>query len=310
VKLLQDQRKESIVVKHRKKILLAVDGSEQAFEAVRYVSRLLPPNRMEVVLFHVMTQVPENLWDIEKEPTFSPKLEDTGAWESCQQKEIQEFMEKARCVFLDQNVPENAVGIKIQKRKVGIARDIIHESKKDYHGVVVGRWGMSMLKDFLWGSIADKLIGRLINIPLCVVGGASQTEKILVPIDASQGAMKAVDYIGTMVDASQWKVTLFHAVRAFDTKELQRDEKSMESVFETASGHLEKAGFNRNQIAVRTVTGVHSRAAAVITEALKGGYGTIVVGRRGLSNVEEFVIGRVSNKVIHMAREMAVWVVT
>ena len=298
------------MVKDRKRILLAVDGSEQAFEAVRYVNRLLPPNRMEVVLFHVMTRVPESFWDMEKEPTLRQKLGDTGAWESQQKKEIQEFMEKARCLFLDQNIPEDAVSIKIQERKVGIARDIIHESQKDYDGVVVGRWGMSMLKDFLWGSIANKLIGRLINIPLCVVGGTSQIGKILMAIDASEGAMRALDYIGAMVDTSHWEVTLFHAIREFDTEELHRAEKSMASVFETASRHLEEAGFNRNQIDLKTVTGVHSRAAVIITEALKGGYGTIVVGRRGLTNVEEFIMGRVSNKVIHMAREMAVWVVT
>lgn len=298
------------MVKDRKRILLAVDGSEQAFEAVRYVNRLLPPNRMEVVLFHVMTRVPESFWDMEKEPTLRQKLGDTGAWESQQKKEIQEFMEKARCLFLDQNIPEDAVSIKIQERKVGIARDIIHESQKDYDGVVVGRWGMSMLKDFLWGSIANKLIGRLINIPLCVVGGTSQIGKILMAIDASEGAMRALDYIGAMVDTSHWEVTLFHAIREFDTEELHRAEKSMASVFETASRHLEEAGFNRNQIDLKTVTGVHSRAAVIITEALKGGYGTIVVGRRGLTNVEEFIMGRVSNKVIHMAREMAVWVVS
>ena len=298
------------MVKDRKRILLAVDGSEQAFEAVRYVSRLLPTNRMEVVLFHVMTKVPESFWDMEKEPTLRKKVGETGAWESQRKKEIQEFMEKARCLFLDQNIPEDAVSIKIQERKVGIARDIIHESQKDYDGVVVGRWGMSMLKDFLWGSIADKLIGRLINIPLCVVGGTSQIGKILMAIDASEGAMRALDYIGAMVDTSHWEVTLFHAIREFDTEELRRAEKSMASVFETASRHLEKAGFNRNQIDLKTVTGAHSRAAVIITEALKGGYGTIVVGRRGLTNVEEFIMGRVSNKVIHMAREMAVWVVT
>ena len=298
------------MVKNRRRILLAVDGSEQAFEAVSYVSRLLPPNRMEVVLFHVMTRVPESFWDIEKEPTLRQKLNDTGAWEFQQKKEIQEFMEKARCLFLDQNIPEDAVRVKIQERKVGIARDIIHESQKDFDGVVVGRWGMSMLKDFLWGSIANKLIGRLINIPLCVVGGTSQIGKILMAIDASEGAMRALDYIGAMVDTSHWEVTLFHAIREFDTEELRRAEKSMASVFETASRHLEKAGFNRNQIDLKTVTGAHSRAAVIITEALKGGYGTIVVGRRGLTNVEAFTMGRVSNKVIHMAREMAVWVVT
>jgi len=297
-------------VKHRRKILLAVDGSDQAFEAVRYVSLLFPPNRMEVVLFHVMTKVPESFWDVEKEPAYRHKEATTRAWELQQKKEIQEFMEKARRLFLDQNVPEDAVRIKIQERKVGIARDIIYESQNDYHGVVVGRWGMSQLKDFLSGSIANKLIGRLINVPLCVVGGTPKIGKILVAIDASEGAMRAVDYVGDMVDSLHWKVTLFHAVRDFDREELHQAEKSMEHVFEEASGHLEKAGFNSNQITTRMITGVSSRAGAIVVEVLKEGYGTIVVGRRGLSHVEEFFMGRVSNKVIQMARKMAVWVVT
>ena len=298
------------MVKHKRKILLAVDGSDQAFEAVRYVSRLFPPNRMEVVLFHVMTKVPESFWDIEKEPTYSNKVAATRAWDLRQKKEIQEFMEKARQLFLDQNVPEDAIRIKIQERKVGIARDILYESQNDYHGVVVGRWGMSMLKDFLCGSITNKLIGRLINVPLCVVGGTPKIGKILVAIDTSEGAMRAIGYVSTMGDGLHWEVTLFHAVRDLDREELQQAEKSMEYVFEEASFHLEKAGFNSNQITTRMITGVPSRAGAIVVESLKEGYGTIVVGRRGLTNVEEFFMGRVSNKVIQMAREMAVWVVT
>jgi nucleotide-binding universal stress UspA family protein len=297
------------VVKDRRRILLAVDGSEQAFEAVRYVSRLLPPNRMEVVLFHVMTKVPESFWDMEKEPTLRQKIGDTGAWESQQKKQIQEFMERSRCLFLDKNVPEDAVGIKIQERKVGIARDIIHESQKNYDGVVVGRWGMSMLKDFLWGSIANKLLGRLTHVPLCVVGGTPQVDKILVGLDASQGAMRAVDYVGTMV-STYLKVTLYHAVRALDDEISHKAGESMKSVFEKATNRLEDAGFGRNQITSKTAMGVLSRSGALIHYALKGGYGTIVVGRRGLSEVEEFPMGRVSNKVIHMARELAVWVVS
>ena len=52
--------------KYKHRILLAVDGSDQAFETVRYVSRLFPPNRMVVVLFHVTSKIPESFWDIEK----------------------------------------------------------------------------------------------------------------------------------------------------------------------------------------------------------------------------------------------------
>ena len=297
------------MVKNRRKILLAVDGSDQAFEAVRYVSRLFPPNCMEVLLFNVMTKVPESFWDIEKEPVYRHEVAAISAWELQQKKERQEFMERASQLFLDRNVPEDAVSIKIRERKVGIARDIVNESRHDYDGVVVGRWGMSLLKDYLWGSVANKLLGRLTHVPLCVVGGAPQIGKILLAIDASKGAMRAVDYVGTMADSTNWEVTLFHAVRGLDGEELNKAEKSMESVFEGAHRYLEKAGFNRNQITTRMVTGVTSRAAAISIEAMNGGHGTIVLGRRGLSNVEEFTMGRVSNKVIHMAREIAVWVV-
>jgi nucleotide-binding universal stress UspA family protein len=106
------------------------------------------------------------------------------------------------------------------------------------------------------------------------------------------------------------EVTLYHAVRALDEEIFHKAQESMKSVFEKATGRLENAGFRRNQITARTATGVLSRAGAIIQYALKGEYGTIVVGRRGLSEVQEFPMGRVSNKVIHMAKALAVWVVS
>jgi nucleotide-binding universal stress UspA family protein len=293
----------------RSKILVAVDGSDQAFEAARYASQLFSPNRIEVVLFHVLTKIPESFWDIEKDPTSILKEATLRDWRDHQKKKIQELMERARQLFLDRGVPEDAVSTKIQERQVGIARDIIHESQHNYNAVILGRWGMSLLKDFLWGSIAEKIMGSLTHLPLCVVGGRLPVGKILVGLDPSEGAMRAVDYVGTVVGAD-WEVTLFHAIRTLDEDILHRTQESMESVFDEGGRRLEKAGLSPSQITTRLTTGVLSRAGAIITEALKGGYGTVAVGRRGLSYVEEFSMGRVSNKIIHMAKEVAVWVVS
>ena len=55
---------------------------------------------------------------------------------------------------------------------------------------------------------------------------------------------------------------------------------------------------------------LRTKSDAIVKEANEGGYGTIVVGRRGLSRVREFFIGRVSMKVIQLARKHAVWVVS
>ena len=42
------------------KILIAVDGSDQAFTAVRYVSRLFY-KQSDITLLHVMAEIPEAL---------------------------------------------------------------------------------------------------------------------------------------------------------------------------------------------------------------------------------------------------------
>ncbi|MEZ4552253.1 MAG: universal stress protein, partial [Desulfobacterales bacterium] len=72
---------------------------------------------------------------------------------------------------------------------------------------------------------------------------------------------------------------------------------------------LVAAGFDADKISEKIVTGELSRAGAIIREATDNGFGAIVVGRRGISKVEEFFLGRVSTKVIHGGRNHTVWVV-
>ena len=52
-----------------------------------------------------------------------------------------------------------------------------------------------------------------------------------------------------------------------------------------------------------------SIALELLRLAEEGGYGTVVVGRRGVSKQEEFLFGSVSTKIIHAAKGLAVWVV-
>jgi nucleotide-binding universal stress UspA family protein len=300
---------------YKRKILLAVDGSDQSLDAVRYVSQLFPPNRVEVVLFHVMSEIPDSYWDIKNNPAFRHKLAHVTAWATNQKTQIQEFMERSRQLFVDRGIPEKAVTVKIQDRQVGIARDIAREAQGDYDALVVGRWGVSKVKDLVWGSVANKLVGHLTNSPIWVVGGTPYTESMLVALDASEEAVRVVDYVGSMVEGSNWKVTLFHVIRGFEDlkteaqEELPQAEQAIADVFAQSVARLEKAGLKNDLITTQIVTRVPSRAKAIVEEAKKGGYGTIVVGRRGLSRVEEFFMGRVGNKVMQMAKEMAVWVV-
>jgi nucleotide-binding universal stress UspA family protein len=52
-----------------------------------------------------------------------------------------------------------------------------------------------------------------------------------------------------------------------------------------------------------------SRANGVCMEADTLGAGTIIVGRRGTTVVEDFAMGRVTRKILYLAFNKAIWIV-
>ena len=83
----------------------------------------------------------------------------------------------------------------------------------------------------------------------------------------------------------------------------------MFAVFDRAKDRLINFGFRPDNIAGKITTSTLSRARAILQEAERNGHATIVLGRRGLSKIQEFFMGSVSNKVVQLARDQAVWVV-
>jgi len=317
----------------RMTVMVAVDGSIQALDTVRYVAATVPPEAVRIILFHIMTKVPESFLDLQRQPSFHYRIADIKEWETQQEAAIQDFMEQACEVLEAAGIPKKSVVVKIEERKVGIARDIITESQAGYHTVVVGRRGVSELKDFVLGSIANKLVEKLGHIPLWIIGAAQQRGRFLVALDASEGAMLAVDYVAEFLGGSpNVEVGLLHVVKGFDIlhqivgksppqaadkawqegleKELEEAGKGMESVFADATKRLLRAGLAPARINEKMVRGSSSPAGVILEEAEQGGYDTIVVGRRGLSRVQEFFMGRVSNKIIQLAKDKTVWVVS
>ncbi len=306
----------------KKKLLVAVDGSEQAVDAVRYIREFAPFHKMKVVLFNVFSSVPESYRDLEKDPQFSQAAREVMAWEMQQKKVIKEYMDKAKKTLLRSGFSKNGVAIKIQNRKKGVARDIINEAKDGYNAVVIGRKSKSNFKEIVVGSVATKIVEKITFLPVLMIGEVPPDEKILMAVDGSENAMRAVDFVAATLGGFDYKVNLFYVIRGgkhllsgnpefFFTKACLEDTaKEINAVFDEAIHRLTDAGFKSNQITTKIIIDVHSRAKAIVKEARDGDYGTIVLGRRGLSKVEEFFMGRVSNKVIHTIRNRAVWLVT
>jgi nucleotide-binding universal stress UspA family protein len=308
---------------HGKRILLAVDGSLAAMDAVRYVGAFFSPARTEVVLFHVHAEAPEAFLDLKRDPEYGADGLPIGDWSLFTHKNIDEFIGEAEGILGGAGFTKGRVIRKIQQKRVGVARDILNESRQGYDAVVIGRVGLSNVKDVTMGSVAGKLAGRTHPVPIVLVTGSPETRRILIGFDGSGGAMHAVDAVGSLMFREDREVTLCHVVRSLgihlDTERVFLPEherlwvdlsrKEIEPALEEAERRLIEAGFHPGRVYVEILENMASRAAGIRNASENGDFGTVVLGRRGLSEVEEFPMGRVPMKVLQLCGRRGVWVV-
>lgn len=304
-------------------ILVAFDGSGQSLDAVRYISRFFPAKNTRVNLFHVATELPEAYLDLGRNPAFSGKIASITAWAAEIKKNIEAAFARAQAVLAQAGFPADAVKATYHIRKIGVARDILAESRNGYDVLVVGRSGISQLQEVVLGSVANKLLSASDLLPIAVVGGCPATDKVLIGFDGSESAFRAIDCVCNLMVSGEREVMLCHVVRSlniflqdqmiFGTEEekmwLDETRQAVDPAMMKAEQTLIDAGFHPGRTFKQVLENKVTRAGGIVQAAREGRYGTIVVGRRGLSRVQEFIMGRVSRKVLHMGKEMAVWVV-
>jgi nucleotide-binding universal stress UspA family protein len=86
-------------------------------------------------------------------------------------------------------------------------------------------------------------------------------------------------------------------------------EKQVAETMDKARSHLIGAGFAPESVTMEIVKHAPSRSGAILKAAAAGNYSTIAMGRKGMSRVREFPIGRVSSKVLQIGQEFGVWIV-
>ena len=153
------------------------------------------------------------------------------------------------------------------------------------------------------------------------MGWVMDFKKILVAVDASENSARALAYVAEMVGGSKgFRVELLHITRlpdkdlfqdekSWDEQRLKQEQKAQEFLKE-ARAVLESKGVDPGAVSERgfCIMG-HSIAENILEIQEEGGFGTVVVGRRGMSKAEEFLFGSVSSKIVQYAKHCAVWVV-
>ncbi|MDY7030674.1 MAG: universal stress protein [Thermodesulfobacteriota bacterium] len=147
-------------------------------------------------------------------------------------------------------------------------------------------------------------------------------KKILIAVDGSEGSHKAVEFVGRFFsESSDLKITLLHvlpelpaeiweeghilsgqekAKRKAAIDNWQDNQKlKTENIYKRALNTLTENGIEPQQVETKSNSEFADVAETILDEARNGGYQVLILGRRGLSNISRFLMGSVTNKVIH-----------
>ena len=140
-------------------ILVAFDDSDNAMRAAEFVAKSFTHDSTITLLSILQDSIA--LCDMnspELTPYFLTQQSAFCALEEKKREIVNEAMEKAKGMFVSSGFIEKNISMKIEKKKSGIARDIINEAQSGFDLIVVGRRGLSGIMEFILGSVSQKVL--------------------------------------------------------------------------------------------------------------------------------------------------------
>jgi len=304
-----------------KKVLIPVDGSPQSMAAVKYAGRIFTRDA-DVTLFHLHALRPETCLDFGG--NFTPADLPFEEWRGLSTENIDGYFKEAARILKSQGFASRAVEIISANTKQGYARDILEKSRDDFDALVFGRFGFATLGAGVLGGVAAKLVESARHIPLVVVGGEPDRDKILIACDGSAASKKAVTCVGDLATKKVRRVLLATVVRPLnlpylapkkffkqrlETNWVDENTRKIVPLLGNMRTRLIHRGFDADQITESIIREKTSRADGIIGEARGRQYETIVAGRKGLTATQDFAMGRVTRKLLSLCDDRAVWIV-
>jgi nucleotide-binding universal stress UspA family protein len=312
-----------------KHILVGIDGSPASMAAVKYLGSIFGQGtRVKIDLLHILPEVPhlflepgESMAEMLQIQDFAERLREENRHKAAS------LLEEATGILTGAGIHQANIRPLVKEPSAGVARDILElEQEGAYDGIVLGRHGMSAVEEFFMGSITHKVLQHTKGLVLCVVHGKFDSRKLLVPIDSSPNSKRVLDHVAWLLsEAGPMEVTILHVLAPLIVRDAtlmwtglaelestveQRLIDDAEEMLFQAKTYLIESDIPAFAIKTRLETRAPGVARTILQEAREGGYSSIMIGRRGISRTERFLFGSVSNKIVHQARDLAVWVIS
>ncbi|MFX0207485.1 MAG: universal stress protein [Candidatus Hodarchaeota archaeon] len=270
-------------------ILIPVDGSHPALHAEELAVLLAKAFDSKATVLHT---IPRELVQFVSRPSTNLPPSIANELRASLEQKGAHVIANAKALYMEENIP-----VETKLIEYGDPAESILETCGEYDLVIMGGRGEGDTEEFELGSVAKKIV-RHSKCPVLLVKKRSPITKLLVPIDGSDYAKKALNYAVRLAEKYNAELTLLNVARGAPPVIEQDVAKSEgQSILDEERTKVETSGL-KPEIQVE-----YGSPAKVITDvAEKGNYDLIVMGSRGRSGIRRFLLGGVSDKVSHSAK--------
>ena len=271
--------------------LLAADGSEHGTAALRTACRILSTKDRCVDLLCIA-------------PRVNPRK--VGLQERVE-RHAQRIAERVSEIFAEEGVSTKP------RVHIGSAARVLIGCSPGYDIVVAAAQSHRGTSTSGLGPVASRMLEHARSSVLLARGtGAGTPMKVLIPVDGSEGALRGLEKLQSLVDLTAAEVTLMHVVetpwvRPVDDQEwlsLQDDvgeepNSDFEREFTQEAETLMEAARDRlpQGTAVSTMIDRGIPTEQILSEADTGEYDLIVLSATGERDLKHRILGSVSSKV-------------
>ena len=157
-------------------VLIAVDGSRNSLRAVEYAGRVFAPNpEARLVLSQILPAISRmNLDKKTIKAIDARKVERTDLaglyWRLEDEERVTQFFAQAKDVLVGAGLKPEQIKSKFGVKKGEIPDGILEEVDfGNYETLILGRRGLSRVKEFFMGSISTKVVREARGCAVCVV---------------------------------------------------------------------------------------------------------------------------------------------
>jgi len=270
-------------------ILVPVDGSRFSFQNIEVAADIAEKFNSKVTVLHV---VPHVIAHPPKEYTQQVSDSVRKEMENWFLQRGKQALEEAKMLFAERTLKVEALLEQFTDPAETILK-VAREKKSDL--IVVGSRGTGEIEDFALGSVAEKVC-RYAECTVLIVKGGRRISRILVAVDGSKHAQKAIEHTVQMALKYNATVTLLNVAQTIYPYLTSDGAKKIgELIVSAAAKHVKEL-----KVDERVEIG---RPAKIILDIAKNeNYDLIALGSRGLNPAMSFLLGSVSDIVARYAQ--------